>query len=51
MPRERAGSSAQATGAKTDVQNRPLPGGDVMDLATPEQEILFDGVQFVRVRF
>lgn len=33
------------------AQRRPLPGPDVMDLSTPEQEILFDGVHFVGTRF
>lgn len=33
------------------VQRRPPPGPGVLDLARPEQEILFDGVQFARVRF
>lgn len=32
-------------------QRSPLPGPDVLDLATPEQEILFDGVQFHRTHF
>lgn len=32
-------------------QNQAPPGPGVLDLAEPEQEILFDGVQFVRVRF
>jgi hypothetical protein len=29
----------------------PLPGPGVLDLAEPEQEILFEGIQFHRVRF
>lgn len=33
------------------VQHRALPERGVLDLAKPEQEIIFDGVQFVRVRF
>ena len=33
------------------VQRRAPPGAGVMDLSKPGQEILFDGVQFVRVRF
>lgn len=33
------------------VQRRALPGPDVLDLAEPEQEILFDGIQFHRTRF
>ena len=33
------------------VQKRAPPPPDVMDMATPEQELIFDGVQFARVRF
>jgi len=33
------------------TQRRPLPGPEVMDLSTPEQEILFEGVHFVGTRF
>lgn len=33
------------------VQWAALPGPGVLDLAEPEQEILFDGVQFARLRF
>lgn len=33
------------------VQNRSPPPPDVMDLSQPVQELIFDGVQFVRVRF
>lgn len=32
-------------------QSRPLPEAGTLDLSTPEQELLFDGVQFLRVRF
>jgi TIR domain len=33
------------------VQRHPLPGKGVLDLTEPEQEILFEGIQFSRVRF
>lgn len=33
------------------VQRRPPPGPGVLDLAVPAQELIFDGVQFARVRF
>jgi hypothetical protein len=33
------------------VQSRELPGPEVLDLAEPEQEILFEGILFHRVRF
>jgi hypothetical protein len=33
------------------VQNRAPPPPHVMDLAEPAQELIFDGVQFARVRF
>jgi hypothetical protein len=33
------------------VQNSPPPVPNVIDLAVPEQEVLFEGVQFVRTRF
>lgn len=33
------------------IQRSPLPGPGVVDLSTPEQEVLFDGVQFVRTHF
>lgn len=33
------------------LQRHALPDAGVMDLSTPEQEILFDGVQFVRTYF
>jgi hypothetical protein len=33
------------------VQSRELPGPEVLDLAEPEQEVLFEGIVFNRVRF
>lgn len=33
------------------VQRRSLPEDNVLDLSTPEQELIFDGAQFSRVRF
>ena len=33
------------------IQSRSLPEAGTLDLSTPEQELLFDNVQFLRVRF
>jgi len=33
------------------VQHQPLPEAQILDLSEPEQEILFEGVQFRRTRF